>query len=363
MPRANSHEHLTLRLCAVLILCSGLVGQSVPRTGVLKIVSTVRTGEIASSLVLPAKCDLTGNAWVRVAGDKVGAGPILKISPDGKKLVRYSLDAIPPEVASDARMRSFAPGPGDELVVLLEKQGEETQHYLVRYGSDGELRSTSRIEAPLRPSFVGTFPSGDLLIGGDELPPDPKTLAAGVPTSPNRKGFVGIFNNRGQLLRRISLKADLKPKEQKSKNPAGDPYIKQDKEYRTAMVLSSAETSEDGNIYLTRNAPFGPVHVISSSGTVRKSISLIPPNGARLSTVKLGGGRLIALYLRDKPNRQAISEVILSELNLSNGVKIAEYTHSNFDIGSVLACVAPPIYTFLGADKEGHLTVVQTTAE
>lgn len=129
------------------------------------------------------------------------------------------------------------------------------------------------------------------------------------------------------------------------------------------MVLSSAETSEDGNIYLMRNTPSGPVHVISPSGTVRNSISLIPPKGARLSTVKVASGRLVALYIRDNPDREGIGQVILSELDLSNKVKIAEYSHSNFHIGSVLACAAPPIYTFLGADEAGHLTVVKTTPE
>jgi hypothetical protein len=283
MPHCTDHRQPTLQLCAVLILCSTCFGQAVPRTAALKIVSVEKTSEIASSLVIPAKCDLAGNAWVRIAGDKVGAGPILRISPDGKTLVKYTLDAIPPEVAADARIRSFAPGAGDELVVLLEKQGEETQHYLVRYGSDGEFRSSSRLDAPLRPSFLGTFPSGDLLIGGDELPPDPKTLPAGTPISPNLKGFVGIFNNRGLLLRRIALKGDLKPKDQKAKNPAGDPYFKQDIEYRTAIVLSSAETGEDGNVYLMRNTPTGPVYVISPSGTVYKSISLIPPRARPVS--------------------------------------------------------------------------------
>src|SRR2546427_11867677 len=79
MLRADSDKHVALYLCAVLTLCSGSLGQAVPRTGVLKILSSVTTNEVASSLVLPAKCDMTGNAWVRVASDKVGAGPILKI--------------------------------------------------------------------------------------------------------------------------------------------------------------------------------------------------------------------------------------------------------------------------------------------
>jgi hypothetical protein len=363
MPHVSDRERATVHLCGVLILCVGALGQAEPRTGVLKVLSIVTTSEVASSLVLPAKCDATGNAWVRVASDKVGGGPILKITPDGKNLVRYTLDAIPPEVASDARMRSFAPGLGDELVVLLEKQTDEIQSYLVRYDSDGGFRSSSRIEAHLRPSFVGIFPSGDLLIGGEELPPDPKTLPAGQPSSPNRPAFLGLFNNRGQLLRRISIGGDLKPKKRPAETPAGERYFKIDTEYKSAMVLSIAETGEDGNIYLTLNTPAGPVHVVSPSGTVSSSLRLVPPKGANLSTVKIASGRLIVLYTRNKPDADEIDQVLLNELDLSSGEKVAEYSHSNFHIGSVLACAAPPFYTFLGADEAGHLTIVKTAPE
>jgi len=265
------------------------------------------------------------------------------------------------------RMREyevFTPSPGGELTVLLEEKSEDGySDYLVRFDSDGGFGSASPVQGHFRGSYLGSFPSGDLLIGGVELPPDPKTIPAGVPLSPNRAPFVGIFDSRGQLLRRVVLPNDAKAKDEAGEGPAGQPYIKADAAYQAAMVFSFVNTGQDGDVYLTRDTNGGPVYSISPSGAALDVIDLTPPRGGTLRDVKVAGRRLMAVYSIAKANTDETAAVVVRELDLYNGQQLGDYHHSDFHIGGLLACASPPYYTFLGSNEKGKLTLVRTTPQ
>ena len=63
--------------------------------------------------------------------------------------------------------------------------------------------------------------------------------------------------------------------------------------------------------------------------------------------------------MRDTSDDSA--EVVIRITDLQSGKNIGEYTHSNYQIGSALACYSPDSFVFLAPGEDYKLTVV--TAE
>jgi hypothetical protein len=307
--------------------------------------------------------------YFRVHEGRTGGGPVLKVSADAKKVTRFSLDVVSLELLKDRkhqdtdylRIRNFAPGRNGELFMILEKTPEES--YLVQFDADGRYKSTSKIDARMRPTQIAAFGSGDLLIAGTEFLPDPKKLDASSPILNNPKPFTGLFNSRGQLLRRIVLHEDLEPKTEYEETPTGQKVVKIDRDYEKSIAFSTAEAAADGNIYLMRYTTVGPVYVLSPGGVVVKTIRLKPPKDASLTDIKVAGGFMAAKYVRNKHGTEYIDSVILSILNLQTGEEIAQYSHSDANIGSVFACFDLGSYTFLGNDDKYRFQLIRVAPE
>jgi len=129
--------------------------------------------------------------------------------------------------------------------------------------------------------------------------------------------------------------------------------------YLEAVVGSVVEPGDDGKLYLMRRTATGPVYAISSSGVVEKAVIPASPRGARLTIIKVAKGRLAAQFVRDTSDDSA--EVVIRITDLQSGKNIGEYTHSNYQIGSALACYSPDSFVFLAPGEDYKLTVV--TAE
>ena len=125
-------------------------------------------------------------------------------------------------------------------------------------------------------------------------------------------------------------------------------------------MASSMELADDGNVYLMRHSPTGPVYVIAPSGQVLKRIALSPPEGSYLSEIKVSHQELAAEYIRPKPSSHEISAVVIQIVDLQSGEPVAEYSHADGEIGSAFACYSADNLTFLVKDDKGSLMIAQT---
>lgn len=332
---------VSLALLTSTLLCA------TERTGQLVIDSTIKVDEFAPSIVVPVKCNPSGDISVRVSGG--GRGPILKIARVGRRIVRFSIDTVPGLL--EARIYDFATGVFGDIYVLARDNRKQT--YIVHFADDGQYKSKHILDARLQPGQIAVFRSGQLLIAGQHEPAEGEE---GI----NAKPFIGIFNESGKLLKELSLRKDVEPKLSKSSESQGGDADRPgpDRTYEEATVLSSAVGAEDGNIYFMRHTPNGPVFVVSPSGGVRR-IDLSPPKDTQLSAIQVGNGRIAAEFLRFLPKSDQIGSVILEVIDAQTGEREAEYSHSDFNIGSGFACYAQNDFTFLGSDPSGRLTIIE----
>lgn len=289
------------------------------------------------------KCDSNQNVFLRVY-DGNSASPVLRISADGSKSTKFSI----PEDSdtASARTQDFWVSQFGEVYVLVE-QPPETGNIFV-FDSDGKFKRKIQLDIPIRPHQIAVYPSGTLLVAGREpASADRRKIAA------NASPIVALFNNRGQLLKRIELKGEVKPN-------VKAPTEKPDLSYAEAVVASMAESDEEGNIYFVRRTSSGQVYRVKESGIAKSTVRLTAPEGASLSQVKIAKGMLAAEYLTRASDGQ-IESIITQVINTSSGEKVAQYT-SEIPLGPDLACFgAPKSFTFVSNDGEGYLEMIQAT--
>lgn len=343
------------RTAGVMVCVACGISLSAQRPTELKRTGSVATSEIAASLVVPVKCDPDENPVARIAADTPGAGPVISISRDGKRVTRFSLEATPDRF-QQARISDFAVGPNGALYLLV-RLGPDA--HVLRFDSSGRFSSEFQVSEAVGPTQIAVFKTGDLLIAGGPPPNLPTNLA-------HANAFIGIFNESGQLYRKLDLPKDVGPAvELKEKSPVGDARGKvapRDRTFEEAIALSSMELADDGNIYLMRHTPSGPIYAIGPAGDIRNRISLNPPKGAYLSAVKVARGRLAAEFIQNKPDSYEIESVILQVVDLQTGGTVGEYFHSDSGIGSALACYVPDEFTFLANDDKGRLMLTEAVA-
>jgi len=325
---------------AAVVMLIPALSQGTENPRPLDVANVVTTDLLAPALVLPAKCDGDGNAYVRVYQMEERKSTVYRISRDGKGVARFSLESM----VELTRAHDFAPGSGGEVHVLASKGADEA--YVVTFDADGKHEDTVKLEVPLQPGQIAVFASGDLLVAGRE--PASSDLGSAATAHP----FLGIFTSRGQLVKRLLLRNDVRPENIKNKARANSKYLE-------AVVGSAIEPGDDGRLYLMRRTAGGPVYAISSGGVVEKVVLPASPQGARLSAIKVAKGRLAAQFVRDRPDDSP--EVIIKVVDLESKETIAEYTHSNYQIGTALACYRPDSFIFLVPGEGYKLTVV--TAE
>lgn len=306
----------------------------------LHLFDRVITREVATSIMVPVKCDLEGNTIVRVHREEIGGGsPILRIDPNGSVLASFTLDST--EFA-EAQLLDFTPGSNGEIYVLVEVKPQEA--HILEFDSRGKYVSHHQLESPLFARQIAVLSSGDFIVAGITNEEDAK------PGKRAPKPFLGIFNNRGQLQKVLELKQDVQVRTSKSGSAA--------RSYKDALAASSLQASDDGNAYLMRRSARGPIYQISPGGIVSRRTQLDPPPGAQLSNIRVSRNKLIAEFIKNKPNSYQIDSVLLQVIDLTNGQK-ADYWHSDPKIGSLLGCSsAGGMFSFISNDEEHYLTLV-----
>jgi len=301
---------------------------------------------------LPMKCGPDGTIYVRFA--EAGKEPaVTLIRQDGKILSSIRLSAIPE--LSESGLYDFAPATGE--VWLLSGKGKPyapTTYQVSRFKSDGTYISSATLDLGFRPDFepkeIAAFPSGNLLVAGIVKGHD-------VPFAP----FTAIFGDDGQFRRQVTLEKDVTDKDatQQATN-ANFPWAQQIRNLLDGTYLQAAD---DGNAYLMRHTPTGPVFVISPGGAARRVLLTPPVQGADLQWIMASGGSIVAHYrLASAEERKEHYLVVLDAWTKKNRETIRyEFDYPNNAGG--MACYQSGSYTFIAGGPEGGLQLVRAVAQ
>jgi hypothetical protein len=317
----------SIKACALVLTVGLAATQFAQEQPTLHKVGVIPVNERATLTVFPIKTDLDGNIYLRLyeTGEQRG-GPILKVSSDGKKTVRFSLNGH----GDVGGIQDFSPGTNGKLCMLTRNK---QQTFILKYSSEGNLDATETVEkGPATLNQVAAFASGDFLLGGKE---DATTVEKGsLP-------FWGIFNSRGQLLKKLAAT----PNDQVSKEGSNSASM-------SGPV--NAELADDGNVYAMRMAT-PSIEVISPSGAIR-TLELETPKGVRLSSIKVAKGKMAAMFTERKEGSSVeITGIFFRVYDTESGKQLAEYRASLSDFGMGLAVYTPDVFTFLGSDEDGKM--------
>lgn len=286
---------------------------------------TVETPEVASSLLLPVKCDQEGNIYFR-RSQMSGAffAPIVKLSPDGKRSVLFDINQAPLETRGS--IRDFATDRYGDLHVLVDRGRRGVS--VVTFNADGRYRGATKIEPPIRPEKLAVFPSGQFFISGTQEP------ATGKPKSGKPVNL--ITDNAGSHAVHVVLENDVQPEKGDTEN--------------LGVVLGGVATGPDGNVYLWRKGPETPVYVISPMGEVLRTLKLAPKDSKdEPLSMNLFHNQIVIVFQTESTTPAGTNQRF-SAFDASTGELISSYeTHPL--LGAALACYTFDRVTFLGTRK------------
>jgi hypothetical protein len=340
-----------LQTFALILLSGWLPAQ---RISTLELKEKVSVPNVfAGILVGDIKCDASSNLYFQPyapSRDRTGiyGNSIVKISANGEKKTRFDLSTV--SGFEQAEIVDFNVGNGD--IYFLASKNSEGPVYLLKFDADGKYKSLSRLEADITPRQLAAFGDGNLLIGGFVVNRE------NIPSNSAKQPFLGVFNERGQLLFPVSLKGDIGPQNASSAS-SEDNNLEPRRSYEKAIAISIMQSGQDGNVYLMRFSPQGPVFTISPSGRMLRVLKLQAPEAAKLATIKLANDRLAALFLKKKQGERGIKEAVISVYDTSTSEKVADYSYSTAEIGLGLACYTPETFTFIGGNQQGTLQIIR----
>jgi hypothetical protein len=277
------------------------------------------------------------------------------IGDDGKIISNIRLSEIPEFSQND--FYDFAPANG-EVFVLSGKEKPHyptmTNYYVSRFRIDGTYISSALLDIGFRPDFeprsLAAFPSGNLLISGMAIGHD-------VPFVP----FTAIFTETGQFLHQVALKDDVTDEDTRQK-PIGSSFSPAEQE-RNLIEVTFLRAADDGNVYLTRNTPKGPVFIVTPSGSARR-VALAPPvNGADLEGVMADRGLLVAEYRSPDGAERHTHYFVVMETSAKTIRETVRYVHDYNKNAVGMSCYRNGTYTFIAGAPDGGLQLVRATAQ
>lgn len=309
-------------------------------------------GNAGFSVQLPMKCGPDGLVYVRFAGADLEPA-ITLIKEDGKVVSVIRLRQIPDFSESD--LYDFAPMNGE--VIVLSGKGRPhipTTYYISRFRTDGTYMSSDKVDLGFRPDFeprqIAAFASGNLLMAG-------MTIGHDVPYVP----FVGIFKDNGQFLREVSLKDDVTYRN--ARETPSDASFSWAQSIRNLLDVTFLQTSDDGNVYLTRHTETGPVFVVTSGGSVRRMALTPPVKGADLQWTTAGGGSIVAQYRLENGRTPKTHYLVVMDVGTNKKRATIRYLQDYEKNGGGLACYRSGVFTFIAGAPNGGLQLVRATAQ
>lgn len=307
----------------------------------IRIVDKVAVANQYASLTMGAvRCDSESNLfWIYGRRDGRMPDAVLRVAHDGKSVTTFSLVSAPHYGKSDVFNYAVA---SDRSVFLLTSQ-DGLHPAIVHFSEKGEYLSDVVLGSDVMPQQIAVFGNGNFLLTGQlsEHLADGKLAA---------RRFRGIFDSQGKFVREL-----LREKPAEVDFSASVPS--------ESARGGIAEPGPDGNIYISGFNANGRVTVVEPGGDTVRQVQLVQPRaGLSLITVKPAMYRLAALYQADKTAAGRFPVVQIALYSLSDGRKVAEYQHTDWEIGSGLACYQDDVFTFIAADKDGKIMIVHAIA-
>jgi len=269
-------------------------------------------------------CDPDGNLYLRTDEHlAVDENPVWKISPKGKKLQVYS---APKETEKEFRLGDFNVGADGSFYAVTYDYNEKTEKYiLLRYGSDGEVSSKSRLQLPelFLLDKIGIFASGSILVSGH--------YSDKASESVRGHSRLLVLTSDGAPAGEVHLSI-------KATGSAGD-----------FPPPGSVSMGEDGNAYLLRGEE---VLVLSPSAQLQRSVAVSSPaEGFEPERIQVSHGVLSVTFYKVARGKTGNIEVMFRTFDTSTGVVQAEYVPKpgfNYQL-----CFSPDAgYTFLSREHD-----------
>ncbi len=302
----------------------------------------------ALGLVNPVKCGSVGQIQIRF---DPADNSVSSISADGRKTWWASTRQIPDLLNSKvvrAGVTDFAPADDGGVYLLMYRVFANWTHdeAVARFDGDGVFVSLIPLDETFDPNFDGktlaVFPNSNFLLAGFDRP--------------SSKPVTALFGADGQFLKVVILPGETHPVSKGQQGPnANDPTG-----VPREIELSTAESGDDGNVYLTRAAPQGPVYVISPAGTARK-IDLHPPDDeAKLLEAKGSAGVIAAFYYYPSSSkRHELRSIMLVDARDGDVRRTLQYIPDYHETGIGVVCYQNNTFTFLSVDSAGFLQLVR----
>jgi hypothetical protein len=289
----------------------------------------------------PVKCDSDGNIYVLpYASPSPMAGPVLKISREGKRTATFSITSVPEFEKST--IHDFAIGPrGEVYIISLNAKGKQ----IASFESNGQFHDTIKLDGAFLPEQLSVSSSGTFLVGGYK---QQDNRATGSP-------FTGIFDRSGRLVKELELPGDLKPGKDTEKRQKGAPLD-------PVISMSNVVAADDGNFYLMRASAPPIVYVIAPDGSVAHRFKIDPPgDGFAAGVMKAGGGKIVVEFYKAAKG-QTPAEQLYSVQDATTGDRFAYYVLPPEMLhGGAFACYTPNGFTFIDANASRQLEFVTTT--
>ena len=328
---------------ACMVLVSDLVfGQAVLQPAP----SETHRLSVGQSVTIPIKCDGDGNLYLRSRAAGPATFDVVQFSPEGTKKTTYKSSDAPG--FGDAFVHDFSIGSDGRVYELVQASGGEV--FVLKFSSNGQFDSKTELtfEKSFMPSQLVALTGGGYFISGTQNGDEPPVGNGGAVNA--------IFDDSGNLVRQISLKADSKTKKGDSKSEKSHhrPEVE-----NAAVRFGRALLGYDGNIYLMRASTPPIVYVVSPSGKLVHTVKLQSPfeKGTPIALM-MDGGRL-AIEFSD-PVAEDTSSTTVRVVNAQTGDKIADYRIAP-ELTEAVACYSDNKFTFLG-NSNGWPAIMQVTA-
>lgn len=310
----------------------------------LDLLATVRSSYINAGMFLyPLKCDGDGNVYLRNLTSGVPA--IHKLDAKGKEAAVFQPTSEQPKL-TPMKAGDFSVSSGGYVYQIVAPR-EVRWYHVFSYSPDGALRSYAKLSTgfPWIPSQVAAFPSGNMLVTGQEYEAD--RLAAKWP-------FNGIFSPDGTLLKEIKLQDDDAIHDMAAR---GDERVVSPDAptFNDAVGLGQLDAANDGNVYLMRRLSPAILYAISPEGKVLRRFTVDAGSTNYLPFGMHISGNRIAVHFVEPQNGDQVIKIVDLE-----GRLLATYHLGNTSpLGHALTCYSanPERFTFLGeADRMLTLT-------
>lgn len=298
----------------------------------LEIKSKVLLQNTAGILGGRAHCDSEGNFYLRGMKSNFQEAffaPLGKYDSAGELKASLAAPDIPDRKLSLGQL-TIDNDDNVYIAAVAVARGKREIGYALKFDKEGKLKSTIRLEAPVRPDNVVGLKGGELLVSGRRIPQDDDDS--------RNEAYTGIFSEDGKLVKRLGFDEDSFLKERADSDAFGA-------DSTVAIVWGSAASSADGNAYVMRATSPAKIHVISPAGEVVRTLTVDPEDPRLLAHwLQESGGALVIVFSKiGAPGK------IIKVVDRYTGESLATYDPG--PIGSALGCFNPPSdFTFIGQE-------------